>query len=118
MCHLNIVSKRKKLDSFGMLMDDLQHDFSLLGVTETWLKNDECALFDIEGYNTVKKHRQNQSCGGVAIYIKDSMEYTVRNDLVTFNEYIESIFIEIDKECMNAKKNIVIGVTIEFQTQI
>ena len=38
------------------------------------------------------------------------MEYTARNDLVTFNEYIESIFIEIDKECMNAKKNIVIGV--------
>ena len=110
MCHLNIRSIRKNLDCFEMLMDDLQHDFSLLGVKETWLKDDDCALFDIEGYNMVEKHRQNQSGGGVAIYIKDSMEYTVRNDLVTFNEYIESIFIEIDKECMNAKKNIVIGV--------
>ena len=37
------------------------------------------------------------------------MEYAVRIDLV-INEYIESIFIEIDKEYMNAKKNIVIGV--------
>ena len=42
-----------------MLMDDLEHDFSLLGVTETWLKDDDCALFDIEGYNMVEKHRQN-----------------------------------------------------------
>ena len=87
MCHLNIRSIRKNLDCFEMLMDDLQHDFSLLGVTETWLKDDDCALFDIEGYNMVEKHRQKQSDGGVASYIKDSVKYTVRNDLVTFNEY-------------------------------
>ena len=43
-------------------------------------------------------------------YIKDSMEYSVRTDLVTFNEYRESIFIEIDTEYTNAKKNIVIGI--------
>ena len=71
MCHLNIRSIRKNLDCFKRLMDDLQHEFSLPGVTETWLKDDDCALFDIEGYNMVEKHRQNQSGGGVAIYIKD-----------------------------------------------
>ena len=38
--------------------------------------------------------RQNQSGGGVDIYIKDSMEYAIRNDLVTLNEYIESILLK------------------------
>ena len=80
-----------------MLLEYLQHEFSLISVTETWLRDDDCALFDIEGYNMVEKHRRNLSGGGVAIYIKDSMEYAVRNDLITFNEHIESIFIEIDK---------------------
>ena len=39
---------------------------------------------------------------------KQSIEQA--NDLITFNEHIESVFIEISKEHMNAKKNIVIGV--------
>ena len=67
-----------------MQLGDLQHEFALLGVTETWLRDDDWALFDIQEYNMVQKHRLNQSGGGIAIYIKDPMEYVVRNDLMTF----------------------------------
>ena len=72
MCHSNIRSIRKNLDCFKMLMDDLQHEFSLLGVTETWLKDDDCALFDTEGYNMLEKHRQNQS-GKVFPFIQKTL---------------------------------------------
>ena len=98
MCHLNIRSLRKNFGSFEILLDGLQHNFSLFGAMETWLKDDDCDLYDIEGYNKLETHRQNRSGGGVAIFIKDSIEYTIRNDLITFNEHIES------KEHMNAKK--------------
>ena len=107
MCHLNIRSLRKKLGSFEILLDGLQHKFSLLGVTETWLKDDDCDLCDIEGYNKLEKHRKNRYGGVVAIFIKYSIEYTIRNDLIAFNEHIESVFIEISKEHMNAKKNVI-----------
>ena len=65
------------------MSDGLWHTFSLLGVTETWLKDDDCDLYDIEGYDKLKKHRQNLSGGGVAIFFKDGIEYTIRNDLIT-----------------------------------
>ena len=100
------------------MLDGLQHKFSLLGVTETWLKDDDCDLYDIEGYNKLEKHRQNRSGGGVAIFIKDSIEYTIRNDLITFNEHIESVFFEISKEHMNAKNILSLELFIEFQIQI
>ena len=35
---------------------------------ETWLKDDDCDLYDIEGYDWLEKHRQNLSGGGVAIF--------------------------------------------------
>ena len=47
---------------------------------------------------------------GVAIYIKDNIEYTVLSDLGTFNEHIESVFIEINNEALTINRNIVIGV--------
>ena len=46
----------KKIGSFGILSDGLWHTFSLLGVTETWLKDDDCDLYDIEGYDKLEKH--------------------------------------------------------------
>ena len=60
--------------------------------------------FDIEGYNMVEKHRQSQSGGGFAIHIKDSMEYDVRNDLVTFNKHIESILLKYIKNIWQPRK--------------
>ena len=118
MCHLNIRSLRKNVGSFEILLDGLQHKVSLLGVTETWLKDDDCNLYDIEGYNKLNKHRQNRSDGGIVIFLKGSIEYTIRNDLITFNEHIESAFVEISKEHMNAKKILSLELFIEFQIQI
>ena len=58
MSHLIIRSLRKNVCSFEILLDGLEHKFSLLGVTETCLKDDDCDLYDIEGYNKLEKHRQ------------------------------------------------------------
>ena len=60
----------------------------------------------LKGWKNIDK---NRSVEGVAICIKASIEYTTSNDLNTFNEHIESVFVETHKEHMNAK-NIVIGV--------
>ena len=72
LCHLNIRSIRKKLGSLEFTLENLQHELSLIGITETWLKDDDCDLFAIQGYNAVEKHIQNRSGGGVALFIKDN----------------------------------------------
>ena len=61
---MNIRSIRKNLGSFEITLENLQHEFSLIGITETWLKDDDCDLYAIQGYNVVEKHRQNRSGGG------------------------------------------------------
>ena len=82
----------------------------MIGVTETWLKDDDCDLFAIQICNVVEKHRQNRSGGGVVLFIKDNIEYTIRSELSTFNEKLESVFIEINKDTLTTDINIVIGV--------
>ena len=110
MCHLNIRSIRKNLSAFEILLNSLHHGFSLIGITETWLKDEDCDLYNIPGYKMVERHRQNRSGGGIAIFIKDCFEFTIRSDLCTFNEYMESIFIEISGDLFNSKRNIIVGV--------
>ena len=48
-----------KLNPLKILLNGLQHEFSLLDVTETWLKDDGWSLFDIQGYNKLENHRQS-----------------------------------------------------------
>ena len=110
LCHLNIRSIRKNLGSLEFILENLQHEFSLIGITETWLRDDDCDLFAIQCYNVVEKHRQNRSGGGVALFLKDNIEYTIRSELSTFNDQLESVFIEINKDALTTDKNIVIGV--------
>ena len=57
----------------------------IIGFTETWLRDDECDLYMIPGYRMVEKHRADRIGGGVAICIKDDIDFTERYHLVIFN---------------------------------
>ena len=48
--------------------------------------------------------------GGVSLYIREHVTYTVRNDLDIFNDIMESKFVEIDKKCIDTDRNVIIGV--------
>ena len=87
----------------------LQYDFQIIGLSETWLSDNDCDLYDIKGFNIIEKHRSCQSGGGVAICLKSHIEYKNRSDLDVFDEYMESVHVEIDKSHFNTDKNIVIG---------
>ena len=47
-----------------------------------------------------------QNGGGVMLYVKDSLQYTIRPDIVSASGCFESIFLEIGT---NTKKTIIIG---------
>ncbi len=76
--HLNIQSLSAKFDKLKLLLSTLGEsgihlDFILL--CETFLHSGNVHLFDIPGYNLIHKDRQNMTRGGVAIYIKDSIDF-------------------------------------------
>ena len=108
--HLNIRSMSKHLGEFTVYLHSLRHEFSVICLSETWLKDSNVGSLGIPGYNHECEYRSNKIGGGVSLLIKESIVYQSRHDLKVFNQCIESIFVEIPKEQIGVEKNVVIGV--------
>jgi hypothetical protein len=96
--HLNIQGLHSKFDNFKILLSqlndqDVKLDFILL--CETFLNDNNADLYNIPGYFFIYKNRKKLSKGGVAMYISNTINFKVRNDVGIFEEgEFESIFIE------------------------
>ncbi|XP_031571341.1 uncharacterized protein LOC116305543 [Actinia tenebrosa] len=108
--HLNARSINQNLTKLTDFLTTLDLTFSLIGITETWLdkRNSSSDYINIEGYNFIQKSRDDRPGGGVGLFIKDDINFKIRNDLTVFDSQIlESIFIEIIRP---HQRNVVIGV--------
>ena len=81
--HINIRSAQKKLGSLENYLDTLDHKFTTIGISESWLKDANTERYVSKGYNAVHKCRPLRSGGGVSIYIQDFLEYYTRKTCVT-----------------------------------
>jgi hypothetical protein len=79
--HVNIRSLNKNMDKLLQLTASLNLEFSVICVTETWVNDLNNSLLNIPGYNCVMKPRYNRIGGGVALYVRNDLQYSVRNDL-------------------------------------
>ena len=110
LCHTNIRSMKQNLSAFENYMQLLDHQFTVIGFTETWLQDDSHDLYGLKGYHFIGNHRVNKTGGGVAICLKHHIDCTKRSDLSHISEDMESVFIEIVNDQMHTKKDIIIGV--------
>ena len=110
LCHINIRSQKANLKSFEICLENLQFNFSIIGVTETWLNDYNCDLYSLDGYNFVEAHRSGRSGGGVGIFLVNDIPYQKRPDLIPEHKLYEATFVEIDKDVFHKNRNIVIGV--------
>ncbi|ELU11221.1 hypothetical protein CAPTEDRAFT_212845 [Capitella teleta] len=62
---------------------------------ETWLTSNNKDNYDIPDYNSIHSVRTERRGGGVSLFISNKFEFKPRPDLDTFNDDIESLFIEI-----------------------
>ena len=105
--HLNIRSLECNLHNLTNLLSNIDMEFSVIGITETWLKSSTHSV-DIKGYNFFHECRKDKIGGGVGLYLSDCFTSKIRNDLRFEDEEVaESLFIEISK---SQGKNIVIGI--------
>ena len=104
--HANIRSVNKNFEDLTFTLNEIQHKFHIIGLTETWLKSTPHSMLSIPGYKCEHKNRPMQNGGGVMLYVKDSLQYTIRPDIVSASGCFESIFLEIGT---NTKKTIIIG---------
>ena len=85
---VNIASKYTYLAHNLSHLTDYLHNinmqFSVIGITESWL-NDSLHLVDIDGYALVHHYRSNKCGGGTGLYICNSIQLKVRDDLIIGN---------------------------------
>ena len=86
----NIRSMSEYIHQFESYLDLLKHRFTVIGLTETWVKDSNCDLYGIKGYHLIEKHRKSQG-GGVAVSIKDHLNYFERPDVSLFESDLESV---------------------------
>lgn len=110
MFHVNIRSIPKNLNNLLCYLETLSHKFTVIGLSESWLKEENFELFNIPGYNAEHNYRPIRAGGGVSMYINEDVEYSVRSDLCLMNSYIECVFIEIDKDILQKDNNAIFGV--------
>ena len=101
--HLNIQGLHAKFDDFKFLLLQLNEQniqLDIIMLCETFLNDNNADLYHIPGYHFVYHNRKNMIKGGVAMYIRDTLNYKLRNDISIFIEgEFECIFVEIsDKE--------------------
>ena len=105
--NLNIRSIANKFDTFKNLLNSLNHVFSIISLTETWLNDQNSENFNLSNYNFVCSNRANRKGGRVGFYVSNNLNYKLRTDLNIYREgIVESILIEI---ISTTSKNIIIG---------
>ena len=98
--HLNCRGLSSNWESFRELLCDLHGDqfsFDIIGISEVFnCENDK--RLSIPGYHDVlTRCRHNGHRGGVALFIKENIQYKIREDISVFIPHIfESLFIEIN----------------------
>ena len=105
--HLNIRSVISHFRELLGYLDTLDITFKVIGLSETAI-NETSMRYDIPRYNCEIDFRSARKGGGVSLYILDTLQYKLRNDLQLGGE-VNSVFIEIFKASSNTKRNIVCG---------
>ena len=99
--HLNIRSINKNFSELTDLLQTVDYQFQVIGLSETWLN-------DYSHSVSVHSHRKNRQGGGVGLYLASSFDYKVRQNLKFENsETTDSLFVEVT---VPKGKNIIIGV--------
>ena len=93
-----------------LYLNSLDFNFSFIGLSETWLDDNKEEFYDLNGYSSVNRYRNNKTGGGVSLHIQNGIPFILRNDLDYFDSEMENVFMKIDRCIFNTDSNIVIGV--------
>ena len=85
-------------DQFYELVSNITNNhfsFDFIGLTEVFKTNHDQRLHLPFYHKLITKTRQNNSRGGVGLFVKDNIEFSIREDLSVFIPHVvETLFIE------------------------
>ena len=88
----NVMSLSPKIDEVREVIRCGNYEF--VSLVETWLQSHiHDNIINIQGYNLIRRDRVEGTHGGVCVYIKDSIAFTVLDEL--YNSSFEILWISI-----------------------
>ena len=93
--HLNIRSVPANFTYFLSYINNLNHDFSVIGLSETWLKQSNISAYGIDGYSHIGLTRSNGTGGVVSLLISDEFILCELTEYSMLTEHIECLFAKI-----------------------
>ena len=89
----------------------LNHNFSVIGLCETWLNvKSQINSLNIPGYTLLTGNRDDRVGGGFALYISNNLQYISRPDLNDTGDNPFECFFVVEFITPHNKKNIITGV--------
>ena len=93
--HVNIRSTRKNFDNLKALITSLPSQPDVIAVSETWLSNTTSFLYELEGYSSYHVVRTAREHGGVSIYVHNTHQSELIQDLSFVNDTIEICTVKV-----------------------
>ena len=87
----------------------LQHNFSILEFSVTWLKCHTVDSFNMDGYEHVFKIREKKRGGSVSLFVSNYIYFNALVDLTIPNKF-NFVAIEISKDQFKTNKNIIVSI--------
>ena len=104
----NIGSLPKKFVNLKHFLECINVNFSVLSFTETCLTEYNTSLHNFPGYFHVYKLTDNRRGGGVSMFINNWLNFQERNYIILNLKHIDLVAVEISKEELNTKRNVII----------
>ena len=95
--HVNCRSLKQNFGALTNLLNQLTSNISVIALTETWPSESLQDVYNIPGYNFISNHRIGKTGGGVGLFLNNQFEYRHRFDLCRMCDFIECVFIEIQR---------------------
>ena len=93
--HLNVRSLYNKMNQFSVFLTETTIQFSIIGITETWLDDISSSLISLPNYSFLFDNRKNRTGGGVGLFISNSLNFILRKDLCPDNPNFDWMAVEI-----------------------
>ena len=93
--HLNTQGVVSTFDIFLLAVD--RYSFDVITLSETWLKQNELLLqhVTIPGYVYAFNHKDKKKCGGVGVYVKETIQFKRLTDIEKRFPALEHLWPEI-----------------------
>ena len=87
---------------------ELNHDFSIISISETWLKQYNKVNYNLKGYSHASTIRTKKSGGGTSIFVRSNINFKIKENISVDLPGVDSIAIEIHKDELNSTKNVIV----------